>query len=80
MPTIYIALDLGRRCWTVGILLPGDRHARLFQIAGGDRDALSALIARQRQMVGDPGMRVVSCYEAGRDGFWLHRWLREQDS
>lgn len=23
VPTIYIALDLGRRCWTVGMLLPG---------------------------------------------------------
>lgn len=77
-PTIYMALDLGRHCWTVGMLLPGDRVARLFQIDGGDREALSALIGRQRQMVGDAGTRVVSCYEAGRDGFWLHRWLRDQ--
>src|SRR5208283_5314113 len=37
-PTIYMALDLGRRCWTVGVLLPGDRDARLFQIAGGDQE------------------------------------------
>ena len=77
-PTIYMALDLGRRRWTVGVLLPGDRDARLFQIAGGDREALSELIRRQRQMMGDPGMRMVSCYEAGRDGFWLHRWLQDQ--
>jgi hypothetical protein len=76
--TIYTALDLGRRRWTVGMLLPGDRDARLFQIAGGDREALSELIRRQRQTVGDPGVRVVSCYEAGRDGFWLHRWLADQ--
>ena len=78
-PTIYMALDLGRRCWTVGVLLPGDRDARLFQIAGGDREALSQLIRRQRQVLNDPSVRVVSCYEAGRDGFWLHRWLRTQD-
>lgn len=78
-PTIYMALDLGRRRWTVGVLLPGDRDARLFQIVGGDREALSELIRRQRQVVGDPGVRVVSCYEAGRDGFWLHRWLRDRD-
>ncbi|MER9331417.1 hypothetical protein [Mesorhizobium sp. M0488] len=32
VPTIYMALDLGRRRWTVGMLLPGDRVARLFQI------------------------------------------------
>src|SRR5215475_538437 len=57
VPTIYTALDLGRRRWTVGMLLPGDRDARLFQIAGGDREALSELIRRQRQMVGDPSAR-----------------------
>lgn len=77
-PTIYLALDLGRRRWTVGVLLPGDRDARLFQIAGGDREGLSKLIQHQRQAVGDPGVRLVSCYEAGRDGFWLHRWLLAQ--
>jgi transposase len=77
-PTIYMALDLGRRRWTVGVLLPGDREARLFQIAGGDREGLSMLIQRQRQVVGDPSLRLVSCYEAGRDGFWLHRWLRDE--
>ncbi len=49
-PAIYMALDLGRRRWTVGFLLPGDRDARLFQIAGGDRGALMAvgLPARSR--------------------------------
>lgn len=77
VPTIYVALDLGRRRWTVGVLLPGDRDARLFQIAGGDREALLALIERQRQTIGTPDVRVASCYEAGRDGFWLHRWLRD---
>ena len=77
-PTIYVALDLGRRRWTVGVLLPGDRDARIFQIAGGDREALLALVLRQRQIIGNPDVRVVSCYEAGRDGFWLHRWLWDQ--
>src|ERR1700747_2315747 len=73
-PTIYMALDLGHRRWTVGVLLPGDRDARLFQVAGGDREALSELIRRRRQLVGDPGVRVVSCYEGGREGLWLYRW------
>jgi len=77
-PTIYVALDLGRRRWTVGVLLPGDRAARIFQIASGDREGLSRLIGRQREIIVGPDVRVVSCYEAGRDGFWLHRWLRDQ--
>lgn len=77
-PVIYMALDLGQRRWTVGFLLPGDRDARLMQIAGGDTAALLAAIARQREKAGDARMRVMSCYEAGRDGFWLDRWLRAQ--
>ena len=40
--------------------------------------SLSTLIRRQREMISGPGVRVVTCYEAGRDGFWLHRWLRDQ--
>jgi hypothetical protein len=63
-PTIYVALDLGRRRWTVGVLLPGDRDARLFQIAAGDRERLSTLIRRQREMIGGPGVRVASCLYA----------------
>jgi len=35
--TIHMALDLGRRCWTVGFVLAGDRDAGLYQIAGGGK-------------------------------------------
>lgn len=77
-PRIYMALDLGRRWWTVGFLLPGDRDARLMSVAGGDTAGLLELISRQRAKAGDAALPVVSCYEAGRDGFWLDRWLRAQ--
>lgn len=73
--TIYLALDLGRARWMVGFVLPGDRDARLYQVDGGDVEALWRLIERQRAKAGDASAPVVSCYEAGRDGFWLHRWL-----
>ena len=37
----------------------------------GDRERLSTLIRRRREMMGGPGVSVVSSYEAGRDGwFW----------
>ncbi len=77
-PTIYMALDLGRRRRMVGFLLPGDRRARLQRIDGGDREKLGQRIAHQRAQVDDPRARVVSCYEAGRDGFWLDRWLKHR--
>lgn len=75
-PTLHMALDLGRRWWTVGFVLPGDRDARLYRITGGDREALLGLIERQRSKLGEATVRIVSCYEAGRDGFWLDRWLK----
>jgi transposase len=75
--TNHMALDLGRRNWTVGFVLPGDREARLYQIAGGDREARLELIGRHRSKLGEGAVRIVSCYEAGRDGFWLDRWLKE---
>ncbi len=77
-PTIYMALDLGRRRWIVGFLLPGDRQPRLHQINGGDVAELRKRIEHQRAQLDDPQARVVSCYEAGRDGFWLDRWLKAE--
>ena len=45
-------------------------------IAAGDLSALGREIAAAKARFGlTPGTRVRSCYEAGRDGFWLHRWL-----
>ena len=71
--TIYVALDLGRKRWTVGYLLPGDRTARLQHLSGDLRSELGKLLSRLRKQSG--GGRIVSCFEAGRDGFWLDRWL-----
>jgi transposase len=47
---------------------------------GGDLAALTARLAAARTKAactGEP-VRIVSCYEAGFDGHWLHRWLSEQ--
>jgi transposase len=45
-------------------------------IPSGDVEGLQQEIARAKQRFGLPeDARVVSCYEAGRDGFWLHRYL-----
>ena len=48
-----------------------------YQIDGGDLAALSSVLARAREkaeQLGKP-VRILSCYEAGLDGHWLHRWL-----
>jgi transposase len=48
-------------------------------IRAGDQAALLREVARAKQRAGvPPDAAVVSCYEIGRDGFWVHRWLTRQ--
>ena len=50
-----------------------------YTVAAGDTAALLECIAKAKARCAlAPEARVHSCYEAGRDGFWLHRWLVEQ--
>jgi hypothetical protein len=48
---------------------------RLVTIAAGDLVTLGEAVAKAKARFGMPGgVPLVSCYEAGRDGFWLHRY------
>jgi transposase len=75
--TVYIALELSKAQWRLGMLLPGERNISCYAIAGGDLAALSKRLdaAEVRASRGGRPVRIVSCYEAGYDGHWLHRWL-----
>ena len=79
--TVFVALELSKARWLVGIHSPiADRISR-HSIAGGDSRALIELIVRARRQAEARLARpvaVVSCYEAGYDGFWLHRLLRAE--
>jgi transposase len=78
--TVYVAFELSKAKWKLGMLLPGSQRVSRFTIAGGDLVALSARLAVWRgkaEAAGKP-VRIVSCYEAGYDGHWLHRWLTNQ--
>lgn len=72
---LYMALELSARSWKVLFAsLRGGRRER--SVAAGDVAKLVAEIAAAKRKLGlAPQARVVSCYEAGRDGFWLHRAL-----
>jgi transposase len=76
--TIHVAIELSVSSWLVAIRPPGAEKSRLHHIEGGDTTALLALIAELRTRastkLGKPA-EVVCCFEAGRDGFWLHRAL-----
>jgi transposase len=73
---LYLSFELGRKEWKLAFTVGRGEKPRLRTLAAGDLRGLDQEIERARQRWGVPeGARVVSCYEAGRDGFWLHRCL-----
>src|SRR6266446_1182092 len=77
-PTIYLAIELSASIWLIAARLPGSEKPHLHRIEGGDTAALFALISSLRARVArrlDAAIEVICCFEAGRDGFWLHRLL-----
>ena len=76
--TIFIAIELSQKTWLVTLHSPDRDRISRHKLEGGDHAGLLALIdkvrARATEKLGSPP-RVVSCYEAGYDGFWLHRLL-----
>jgi transposase len=79
--TLYVAFELSKSKWLIGIVVSGESKMSRHQVAGGDIVAVLQLISKKRasaeKKLGRP-VRVVSCYEAGYDGFWLDRWLCDQ--
>lgn len=75
--TLLLALDLGNTTWKLAFGRAGaDAPPRLRTIPARSLAQLRAELATAQQRLGlPPGAPVVSCYEAGRDGFWLHRAL-----
>jgi hypothetical protein len=76
--TLVAVVELSRNSWLVAGIVPGiDRHP-LKKLAA-DENGLLALLHRWQQQAVKAGReikRVVVAFEAGRDGFWLARWLR----
>jgi transposase len=73
---LLLAIELGQRAWKLGFTLGPGQRPRLRQVAAGAVDALAHEVARAKLRLKLPAdAAVVSCFEAGRDGFWLHRWL-----
>jgi transposase len=76
--TLIAAIELSRSSWLVGGLVPGLRRDPRKKLEP-DAPALLGLLHRWRDEAIAAGRqieRIVVAYEAGRDGFWLARWLR----
>src|SRR5687767_5718325 len=78
--TLYMALELGAQKWLVvfGATMDGPRRRRQLVVTRSDTigGPLAAAIAEAKRAFGlAADAPVWSCYEAGRDGFWVHRLL-----
>ncbi len=78
--TLHAALELSKNSWLLAIQVPGRDNPSLHPITGGDADGLMAKLDAARTRVAKVSgqtPKVILCYEAGYDGFWLARFLEQ---
>src|SRR5437870_13776189 len=84
LPSVYfhrsrklvLAFELGERTWKLRFTTGLGQRPRMRQIPARATDRVLEEIARAKVQFRLPTHApVMSCYEAGREGFWLHRWL-----
>ncbi len=79
--TLHAALELSKNSWLLAIQSLGRDNPSLHPIRGGDADGLIAKLdaARDRlSKISGHVPKVILCYEAGYDGFWLARLLEQR--
>jgi transposase len=77
--TLFLSFELGEDRWTLSFTSGFGEQVLRRSVRGRDCEAVLREMRGVKERLGlAPGCRVVSCYEAGRDGFWLHRFLEAQ--
>jgi transposase len=75
---LYASFELADKKWKLS-LGDGRRGPSRYTVDAGDTVAVLECLTKGRTRCGlSAQCKVRSCYEAGRDGWWLHRWLTEQ--
>ena len=75
-PTLFVSFELGESSWKLAFTTGMGQRPRERTMGARDRVAVRREIERVKQRLGlSADAPVKSCYEAGREGFWLHRWL-----
>jgi transposase len=76
---LYLALELSWGKWNLAFTTGMAQQPRLRTIPARDLLAFALEIRRAKERFGLPAdTPVIGCYEAGRDGFWVHRYLAKQ--
>src|ERR1700730_9407196 len=76
--TLIAVIEMSQSSWLVAGIVPGAEPQPLKKLAA-DEIALLKLLHRWREEAEKAGRRIertAVAFEAGRDGFWLARWLR----
>src|SRR5471032_2097171 len=75
-PVLYVAFELSLKDWKLAVTSGIGVAPILRTVTSGDLAAVQVVLAEGRRRFQLPATAVVvSCYEAGRDGFWIHRAL-----
>ena len=76
---LLVSFELGLERWKLAVAKDLSSPKRVREIAARDLGAVKREIAKARKALGlTEKAQLLSCYEAGRDGFWLHRWLQRR--
>ena len=79
LPHLYMAFELSQSKWKLGFSIGFGQELRIRTIKARDLAALQDEIkAAQKWFRLPEDTPVLSCYEAGREGFWLHRFLQSK--
>lgn len=71
---LFMALDIGKNNWMAAF--GNGKKVRKKSLPARDLERAVEEIDNSKRKLGLPdSARVVCCYEAGRDGFWIHRWM-----
>lgn len=77
---LYMAIELSSAEWKLGFTIGVGQAPRLRTLKARDLSGLKQEIEQAKIRFGlERNVEVFSCYEAGRDGFWLHRHLEASD-
>jgi transposase len=77
---LCLSFELGEGSWTLSFTSGFGAPVHRRRVPARDRDAVLRQIEAMKKRLGlVASCRVVSCYEAGRDGFWLHRFLESHE-
>ena len=77
--TLLVSFELGEGRWSLTFTSGFGEQVLRRSVRSRDREAVVRVMEAMKERFGlSSDCRVVSCYEAGRDGFWLHRFLESQ--